>query len=195
MKNEYVLKLSAALANLQQNSIIPYSDRFQKLLESCETLLEKNGRKILHPPKIYSMVTNAKLLVEHFYQTFSFKHPDMLPKRDEIVDLVIAKSFIKRVQEDTGYAYLEAVKLCAELVAVLFKYEEEFNFNNEIYTSMRVFGQDKMRWITDKILDIVNNVELKEAKDVMVADKIAEEYLRTHDVDLSFPGMKTGRKK
>ena len=54
-----------------------------------------------------------------------------------------------------------AMDECAEMVEILFKYEERFKFKYPV-VSIGILGQGKLKWVTDKIEDYLLSERIKE---------------------------------
>jgi hypothetical protein len=101
-------------------------------------------------------VTDINTLVEMFYFLCEKTDPAkklQFYKNDLNVDLKIAKLFVESRQKACGYSTDVAIKKCAEIISTVFCNIDEFHFNTAI--SFTIFGQDKMAWVTEKALRLI----------------------------------------
>lgn len=187
--DRYSVELYAMLAELTQLVMIPEEDKLNMLISTCRKILKDEGMAIISPPKGYKDIKKLSDLIEHFYCVLYHKHPELTAYRDTKKDGSIAKHFVKKISDSTGLGYKESLIKCAMIVTTVFNNEEEFKFNNEIFVSFAMFGQDKLGWITEKALQIMNNFNKNEDRLVWLADLQAEEYLRTHEVEFGLPNL------
>jgi predicted RNA-binding protein with PUA domain len=83
----------------------------------------------------------------------------------------------------TGASKEYALNECGEIIRTVFEYEKEFKFKYAITFS--VFGQDNLKWVTDKAIQIMNrNSQEKEEED---AEILREKVIAAQDTsDLGF---------
>lgn len=122
----------------------------RKIKEYKEYLIEK-GFRVEDPPESYKFnITTLVELVNFFYQKMSRKYPDLKQiKRNFGRDRAIAKRFVDSRME-SGINRLRALNEAAELIEILFKYEEDFKFKYPVQ-SIGILGQKNLRWVTDKL--------------------------------------------
>jgi hypothetical protein len=79
-------------------------------------------------------------------------------------------------REKTGLNRKMAIQECISIIDTIFEYEEEFGFKSPI--SIRVLGQGKSSWITEKALNILNT-KIKAKRDELLERElqaIEDEY-------------------
>lgn len=189
--NNEVKSLQEALNIALQQSFLPDDYKRKALISGCKNFLELNGHVVQEKSSFYGVVINNKQLISYYYNKLK-NFSDIMPLTDLKKDALIAKSFIGRLSTDYDLNYAQALALGVEIIEVLFSRIDEFNFTNKVYASFSIFGQDHMRWITDKAISIINGDEYRENKLVESAHNSANEYLRLHsDLDLSFDSLET----
>lgn len=185
-----LLAIKKAITDLEaDNFLIPEESRFNNVLKECVTLLKKHNYVIKFVTKLTDTVKDTRGLVAYFYYLLENRHANIVPFKDEIVDLTIAKAFVDKVKQITDFDFKTSLGLCAKLVEIVFRFEEEFNFNPDTLYSFRIFGQKEMHWVTEKAISIYN----KEINDdfllVKDADRETEAYERTHNIKFGFDNL------
>lgn len=179
--------LKQAIDTLEGNSpLIPEESRFNAVIKECVALLRANGYEVKKLPERLKTVKSLKALVDQFYLVLKFRHRDVVPYREDKVDLSIAKALVNKVMELTGLDYNMAINFASNLIDIIFKFEKEFNFEPGSLYSFRIFGQDKMAWVTDKAIRIYNREANNEDELMRMADKATEDYRRKHNVELGY---------
>lgn len=127
----------------------------QKIQEAVDFLKDK-GYVVSGPLLKKGGVRTPSQLVRFFYETFIRYNPEveMYYTGSRKRDLDIAKKFIE-ARRSTGISKARAAEECCILIEHLFKYEEQLKLPFKV-TSMAVLGQDKMAWVTEKLLDAYN---------------------------------------
>lgn len=179
--------LKQAIENLEANNfLIPEESRFNSVLKECTTLLKGNGYSVKKLPARLKTVKSLKALVDQFYLVLKFHHRDTIPFRDDKVDLAIAKALVNKVMKLAELEYNLAINLASNLIDIIFKFEHEFNFDPGSLYSFRVFGQDKMSWVTEKAIRIYNREANNEEELMRLADKATEAYERKHNIEFGY---------
>lgn len=185
-----IKSLKIAIEGLErENFLMPEESRFNNVLKECVALLEKHNYSIKLLPKISKVIKDYRGLVGYFYYLLHHKHPGTIPYKDDNVDIPIAKSFVKRIIEMTGYDIDMALGFCGKLVEIVFKFEEDFNFDPGTLYNFRIFGQKEMQWVTTKAISIYNREREDEFSLVRLADKETEEYEATHNITFGFSDL------
>ena len=131
----------------------------------------------------YKGIKTIPNLVTFFYKRMTKynKHRNIHYSMATNQDKKYASLFVKR-RMSTGISKERALIECAYIIDILLRYEEFFGLDITI-TSMFILGQDKMKWITDKVIAFINKekseldyfVEFKE-KEGMIREWGKEEY-------------------
>ena len=127
-------------------------------IEEAKKLLVDNGYIVKEPLINKSDVSTPARLVRFFYDRLGYYNEDLkyLPSADSKRDMAIAKGFIES-RMSSGASYQRAIQECCNIIEVLLKYEELLGVDFRI-SSMRILGQEKLGWITDKAIDILNGM-------------------------------------
>ena len=122
-------------------------------------------------------VRNPTQLVQFFYDTLARYHPrfEMVYEGSIKKDRAIAKRFI-RARMDLGVSKPRAITECCEFILLLFRYESYLGLSFPV-TSMSVFGQESMGWITEKVWQIYEgiNTEIDLEEDQLWFDRLYRE--------------------
>jgi len=106
-------------------------------------------------------VITLKDLRNYFFMRLWSKYPNRYKYYvDNIKNEFRMMRLFVESRESKGLNRFNAVQQCVAIINTIFDHEEEFNFKNPI--DIRVVGQAKAGWITEKALQIVNNKLLKE---------------------------------
>jgi len=177
--------LKNAITSYNQSGMVPFTHRKKLVLSACLSLLSSEGYYIKEKLAYFDRVKSNDDLINYFYTRLSMKY-DIFPVRDFTRDRATAFQFVGRIQDDFAMTDDQARALCVELIVVLFDNIDQFNFTTTAYVSFSVFGQNKLKWITDKALSILNSPEHKEEKDVVMGDLAAVQYLKSNNIELGY---------
>lgn len=133
-----------------------------KRLEDSKELLISKGYRVEDPPESFKFnIKSIDGLIEFFYSRMSLKHPALKQvSRRKARDRKIMSEFVK-ARMVKGINRERAMDECAEMVEILFKYEERFKFKYPV-VSIGILGQGKLKWVTDKIEDYLLSERIKE---------------------------------
>ncbi len=182
---EEIEPLYESIENLKGGNFLqPTNTLFSSVLRNCIELLKKHDYIIKQIPKNTKSIDNISDLVNHYYNVLRWRKNDsIIPFRSFGPDMAIAKALIKKIQDDLGYDYKESINFAVKMIERLFDLEEKLNINTHVLVGFRsVFGQDKMGWITEQIINSINNDLNDPEVLVMSADKEAEEYAKENDI-------------
>lgn len=155
----------------------------QKIADAIE-LLQENGYLVRGPLLKKNEVKTPAQLVRFFYDTLMRYRPD----RDyghtanSQRDRGIAKQLIES-RQSTGVSKARAVQESCEIIELLFEYEPLLHLSRPI-TSMNVLGQDRLGWITERLLGIKEGLdnEATAIEDALYFDKLSREQEKIVDV-------------
>lgn len=126
--------------------------------EKAIDYLQKMGYIIIAPSCLdETSVKACSGLVDFFYSYLQFcnqerkLHYTKASKRD----LKQAKGFIERRSCEGNLSKSRAIKECVSIIKCVIENEEVFDFPEPLH-SMDYFGQDNMKWVTDKAISIIN---------------------------------------
>ena len=176
-ENKYIVGIRNAISMADQNTLFSESNNVQ-LIEACIEYLKASGYKVIKLPKYNYTVKTLDELISFFYNMLELKHPGhVADHRDVAENRTIAKLFIKARANASGLNKKDVLNECAEIIRTIFNHEQEFNFKYKI--TFRIFGQDKLGWVTDKAIQIMNrglDIEKEE-----LAEKRREEMIEAQD--------------
>lgn len=122
--------------------------------KACISYLKVLGYKVSKKP-ILQKVSKLDELVDLFYNLMEFYHSDicsLVSNRKK--DRVLIANFIKQRQDELGASFSEGLQDCANIIFSLFIFEEDLGLSLPI--SINVFSPNS-KWITDKVINILNN--------------------------------------
>lgn len=164
MSEVLLQELEAAIVASKQSTIFGTSNTEERVLDSCVRYLRFKGYTVVSPKKFESKITSNDDLIEYFYRLLNRQNPeDYATSYDVNRDRGIAKRFIEERMEVTGASKEYALNECGEIIRTIFKHYDEFNFTHTL--NFGIFGQNKLKWITDNALKIMNKQLRKEAEE------------------------------
>lgn len=185
MNRSLMAKLKASISLAQQNTIFGGSN--DEILKNCVEYLRHYGYTVISPKKFGKKIKNSRDLIEYFYELLNRKTPEnYATSYNEIRDLKVAKSFVESRMAVSGASKEYALNECGEIVKTLFDNYEEFNFKYQL--SFSIFGQSKLKWVTDRALQIMNKklYEKEEEEAEVLRQKALDSYEEDHgfgDID------------
>lgn len=154
--------------------------RVIKTAEEAKKVAIEFGYKVSDPIFANDKIVTLKDLRNYFYMKLSQKYP-----RNTYMDLGwqrelrMLKLFVES-RESTGLNKFNAIQECVAIIDVIFDHETEFGFKTPI--DIRVLGQGKLGWITQKALSILNN-KIQQLQEQSV-DKLIERKDIERKIDL-----------
>lgn len=148
-------ELQAKVKLLEAGSIFNDGAEEKDVERACVDYLKSLGYKINKKP-ILSKVNNTNELIDLFYNFLEFNHNEtcsLISNRKK--DCAILSNFIKVRQKELGCSKKECLQDCANIITTMFTYEEELGLTVPI--GIWVFGSDRCKWITDKVINILNS--------------------------------------
>jgi hypothetical protein len=182
--SEFIDKLKMAISTLDQINIFNPTNGIEKIIDESVRYLRFKGFKIIEPKKFKNSITNIDDLIKYFYLLINSKNSNSyILSYNSGKDRAIAKRFVVNRMAATGASKEYALNECGEIIRTVFEYEKEFKFKYAITFS--VFGQDNLKWVTDKAIQIMNrNSQEKEEED---AEILREKVIAAQDTsDLGF---------
>jgi len=129
--------------------------------EEAKQIAIESGWQVTEPILVNDKVITLKDLRNYFFMRLWSKYPNRYKYYvDNIKNEFRMMRLFVESRESKGLNRFNAVQQCVAIINTIFDHEEEFNFKNPI--DIRVVGQAKAGWITEKALQIVNNKLLKE---------------------------------
>lgn len=155
--------------------------RIVRNAEEAKQIAIESGYQVSEPILVNDKVITLKDLRNYFFMRLWSKYPD---RQKYYVDNIKNEMRLMRLfvesREEKGLNKFNAVQQCVAIIDVIFDHEEEFNFKNPI--DIRVIGQAKAGWITEKAIQIINNALLKEKEHI--AKRKIEEMENNKEIDL-----------
>lgn len=163
MKEDLLKDLKKTIKASEQTDIFASSKLKEKIMESCVRYLRHYGYTVVSPKKFKRKMKSTDDLIHYFYLLLNIKCPeDYATSYNTNKDRSIAKQFIESRMILTGTGKDYALNECGEIISTIFKHYDEFNFMYAINFS--IFGQNKLKWVTDRALQIMNR-KLKEKEE------------------------------
>jgi len=163
-----------------------------RLLEA-KTLLERNGYKVIKTPDeakeaaieagfrvslplfVDKSIKSFADLRNLFYKKLYAAYTDVAGYSFEgnyKIDMKYIRLLVES-REKTGLNRENAIQEAAAIISIIFDYVDEFNFRQ--VPDIRILGQDKMAWVTDKALSLINK---------KLSDRVVEEVnTRIDDIE------------
>jgi hypothetical protein len=187
--------LKKAIKSLDEVNLFGDSDSLSIDLACVEYLREK-GYKIVEPFSYKFSKARLKKssdLIELFYKLRQWYHPDYLNKyrRNTAADQMIAKRFVESRMEADNLSKEEALLECAEIINTIFEFEADFKF--EFSLDFGIFGQDALKWVTEKAISILNHRDKLRAKRVheKLHKKLEDMYDSEDDAEIGYKNLST----
>lgn len=146
-------------------------------IEAAKEFLLEHGYLVRGPIMIRNQVKNSTQLVRFFYDTMVKYRPrlEMVYAGNIKKDRVIAKRLIE-ARVGLGVSRQRAIAECCEFIIILFQYEDYLGLSFPV-TSMSVFGQESMGWVTEKLWHIYEGLNriIDQEEDQLWFDRIYNE--------------------
>ena len=126
--------------------------------EEARDLAIEAGYKVLEPIIIDEKITTLKDLRKLFYNRLYEKYhldANTYVFGNYQVDLKYLRLLVES-REAEGLNYFNAIQEAAAIINTIFDNIEEFNFDR--IPDIRILGQKKMAWVTDKALRLMNRI-------------------------------------
>lgn len=132
----------------------------QQKIDEAKQLLLDNGYLVRGPLLVGIGVKTPSDLVRYFYDKLMYHNPDFRIgyHGERKRDLKIARNFIE-ARKKTGLGKDRALVECCILIDILFRYESYLGLSFKV-SSMNVLGQEQFSWVTDKLVDIYNGINI-----------------------------------
>lgn len=143
------------------------------LLEKAEILMCKYlssvGYRVYKNPN-KTNIKHIDQLLDFFYSTLNYHHGEdlaLVSNRDK--DKALVGRFVKKRQEALNCSNEQAIADTVLIIEAMFEKEAELALDTALGTW--VFGTGKCSWVTDKIINIIND-ERQDANETMIAQKV-----------------------
>lgn len=131
--------------------------RFEAAVPYCRGFLEALGFKVVSPMTYrYDNINEIKQLIDFFYSTFNYMYPkEITPTREHHLDLKIAEELLSRLTASGDLTRKQALRDAAQIIEVVLSTPKKFD---KIFSiGFKMFTQEKMSWVTERALEIINN--------------------------------------
>ena len=180
MEAEFIKKVKAAIVASEQVTIFNNDNCIDKIVEESIRYLRFKGFKVVAPQTFKYKINNIDDLIRHFYSLLNDKDSIRYTTSYNVSkDRATAKRFVSNRMLATGASKEYALNECGEIVSTVFKHEKEFKFKYAITFS--IFGQDNLKWVTDKAIQLMNEGLLERGEER--AEKLREKVIAAQDVD------------
>jgi len=137
-----------------------------KVIKTVNELKESTieaGFQVTDPFMVNDKIVSLKDLRDYFFMKLWTKYPERQKfyVSNFKTEFRLIRLFVES-REQTGLNRFYAIQQCVALIDIIFEHEKEFNFKTSV--DIRVLGQAKSAWITEKALYILNNKILEEEK-------------------------------
>jgi len=149
--------------------------------EESKKIAIESGYQVTEPILVNDKVITLKDLRNYFFMRLWSKYPDRYKYYVDNIknEFRLLRLFVES-REEKGLNKFNAIQQCVAIIDTIFDYEEEFNFKTPI--DIRVIGQAKAGWITEKAIQIINNTLLKSRE--KEADRKIEEMEDNKKINL-----------
>ena len=151
---------------------------YDVVVVACSDFLKSLDYKVINKP-IDRNVKTIDGLVNLFYDLKSFNHAGnkcelvSSPKRD----LAVFSRFVSARQTELNCTKQQAIADCVFIIKSLFYYEEQLGLNEAV--GVWVFGTDKCKWITDRVIRLANKD--KEMENSYAVERLVDRYDQDHE--------------
>lgn len=162
MGKSVLSNLQEAVIASKQTNIFGSQDTDQRVKDACVEYLKFHGYRVTEPKVFDKKINNTRDLVEYFYMRLnSMDSKKFATSYNKTRDMVAAKRFVESRMAVTGANKDYTLNECGEIIRTIFDNYKDFNFKYDINFS--VLGQGKLKWITDKAIQLMNKkLEIKE---------------------------------
>lgn len=175
MKELDILKQS--VLDLDAPSLITDSVSEKQVEMACVHYLEALGYKVSAKVVSYR-VKDLDQLIDLFYSALEYKSGEVCAlTSNRKKDRALFSNFIKQRQQELGCSHAEGLNDCANIIFGLFKFEDQLDLSLPMGTW--VFGSDKCKWITDKVINMLNNIGVND----LVVERMVDRYSMLHEDD------------
>jgi hypothetical protein len=134
-------------------AIILLKEHGYKVFKTAEEVRDeaiKAGYKVSEPDVVNSKIVNMTDLRKYFFKRLWAKHPEWRKyyvQGNYESELRMIRLFVES-REKTGLNRFNAIQECVRIIDTIFDHEAEFKFKDPI--DIRVLGQGKVGWVTEK---------------------------------------------
>ena len=162
-------------------SLLGIEKRDEERAQDCVEFLKGLGYIVISPSSLeHTSVKTPTSLVDLFYSMLQYHNQSrkIHYSRATKKDISLAKKFIKSRQDVCGNKN-QALRECASIVKCVVENEDLFGFSEPLH-SFDCFGNDTMKWVTDRAISIINgeNEEANERDYELYMSELGEKQER-----------------
>jgi hypothetical protein len=177
---EFINKLKKLITTSEQITIFNNDNCIDKIMEESIRYLRFKGFKVTPPQIFKDKIINIDGLIRHFYSLLNNRDSvRYTTSYNESKDRATAKRFVVNRMMATGASKEYALNECGEIISTVFKNEKEFKFKYTINFS--IFGQNNLKWVTDKAIQLMNEGLLERGEER--AEILREKVIAAQDTD------------
>ena len=145
---------------------------------ACVGFLKSLGYKVVARPR-KRVIKNIDELINFFYNMLEYHHNDICSLvSNKQKDRTLLTRFITQRQEDLSCSFEDGIQDCANIIEALFVFEDDIGLTIPI--CMWVFGGEKCKWVTDKVIGMLNDNE-EILNDVKLSSMVAADEMNSKD--------------
>lgn len=157
--------------------------RVYKTTEEVVKAVIEAGYKVIEPDQpANEKVVNLSDLRKYFFKRLWSKHPEWRKyyvRGNYESEMRFIRLFVES-REKTGLNRFNAIQECIRIIDTIFDHEEEFKFKEAI--DLRILGQGKAGWVTEKACLILSRERQK--KEESQFQKLVDEREQDTSIDL-----------
>lgn len=179
MTSELIIDIKTAIKSIEQSTLFN-SDSEEKITEACVKYLKYIGFRVVSPKLFRTKIKNNDALIDYFYVLLTRKNPkDYVTSYNQARDRAVAKRFVEGRMAMTGTGNDYALNECGAIIATVIEHEDEFKFKFPL--SFAIFGNNKLSWVTDKAVEILNRSLFE--KEEEQTEKLREKAIESQGTD------------
>ena len=139
---------------------------------ACRQYLELKDYKVIKEPSLEGVKT-VDALVNKFYDLMEFYYDSKCRKvASPKKDIALLSNFVEQRRIALDTTFTKALAESMLIVKGLFVFKDDIGLDRPIGTW--IFGTDKCKWITDKVIDMLNNN--KQAENEFKVRQLSSQY-------------------
>ena len=194
---EFLVEMQRLIIASQQEDLFGNEDTYTKdCRKACVEYLKGQGCSVRLPMSYSVKITKLDDLLSMFYEFLSnFYELHLLPSTNKKRDRAIAKAFVEGRMETDSINRDAALQQCGLIIQTIFKHLDVFKF--ETPPTFGILGQQKMGWITERAIQIINKeiVKDKELSLMLAVDKMTDNIEKNCQMGFSLDELKAIQKR
>jgi hypothetical protein len=183
-------KLKDAITASEQTSIFGGADPVRS---ACVEYLRFHGYTVVEPKSFAVKIKTLDNFIEYFYRRLNALNSNGYATSYSLArDRAIAKRFVEARIAATGASRAYVLNECGEIVRTIFDNKEEF-INPKYHFDFSIFGNNKMKWMTDKAIHMMNGKLAEESEEQ--AEEMRRQALKEYSEPSRFDDLEDLLKK